>query len=167
MSRVSGSASVPDLSTPRSLWCQPDNWAYDPIVRSSRGRRREASRLTGADAVPAGFVSQTRLPGGDGAPLAGTRTCRQELADRRGWSTFSEAWPVHRATTPPWRAERRPCFSREEYGLRKSVAPHRRATPSALSGDRKEGRLTRGRSNNTGDCACVARSGQARSAQAV
>ena len=33
---------------------------YDPNVRSGRGRRREASRLTGADAVPAG--SAQRMP---------------------------------------------------------------------------------------------------------
>src|SRR6185437_15304046 len=34
------------------------------------------------------------LPGDGGAPLAGITTCRQELADRRGWSTFSKARPV-------------------------------------------------------------------------
>lgn len=34
------------------------------------------------DAAPAGWgITHPRLPGGDGAPLAGTRTCRQELAD--------------------------------------------------------------------------------------
>ena len=53
-------------------------------------------RLVGRGSAPAGPVSQTGHSGGGGAPLAGTRTCRQELADRRGWSTFSEARPAHR-----------------------------------------------------------------------
>src|SRR3569833_4567232 len=41
-------------------------------------------------------ATHSRLPGEGGAPLAGITTCRQELADRRGWSTFSEARPAHR-----------------------------------------------------------------------
>ena len=51
-------------------------------------------------------------PGGDGAPLAGTRTCRQELADRRGWSTFSKAWPVRRSDTAVARREAHVFFER-------------------------------------------------------
>jgi hypothetical protein len=51
-------------------------------------------------------------PGGDGAPLAGTRTCRQELADRRGWSTFSKAWPVRRTDTAVARREAPARFER-------------------------------------------------------
>jgi len=43
-------------------------------------------------------------PGGDGAPLAGTKTCRQELADGRGWSTFRKRGPYavqrHRRGAP-------------------------------------------------------------------
>jgi hypothetical protein len=87
--------------------------------------------MTGADAVPAGFrFTQAKRSGGDGAPLAGTKTCRQELADRRGWSTFSKAWPVRRDTTPPWRAVRRPRFPKGKRGSGYQSAPHRRATPS-------------------------------------
>src|SRR6185437_16509615 len=57
--------------------------------------------------------SQAEPPGGDGAPLAGTRTCRQELADRRGWSTFSKAWPVRRNDTAVARREAPACFERD------------------------------------------------------
>ena len=103
-------------------------------------------------------------PGGDGAPLPGTKTRRQELADGRGWSTYRKRGPYavqrHRRGAPKGaRASREGSAA---YG--KSVAPHRRATPSALSGVEGKGRLTRGRTNNTGDRACVARNGQARRA---
>ena len=108
--------------------------------------------------------TQAGLPGGDGAPLAGTRTCRQELADRRGWSTFSKAWPVRRSDTAVARREA-PVRPESDARLRlPSVAPHRRATPSALSGVEGECRLTRGRSNNTGDHPCPP--AEARSAKA-
>src|SRR3569832_725152 len=52
--------------------------------------RRRLMRRRGSGAT------HSRLPGDGGAPLAGITTCRQELADRRGWSTFSEARPAHR-----------------------------------------------------------------------
>jgi len=51
-------------------------------------------------------ATHSGLSGDGGAPLAGITTCRQELADRRGWSTFSKARPAHRRT-PPWSAGRR------------------------------------------------------------
>jgi len=64
--------------------------------------------------------------------------------------------------TPPWRAERRPRVSKETCGQATKCRAHWRATPSALlpgkdspspcwPGAEEEGRLTRGRSNNTGD----------------
>src|SRR5579875_1923900 len=65
------------------LLTSPGRCAYYPIVRSGRGRRREASRLTGADAVPARGGNAAPVPGRRRAPPAGTRTCRQELADGR------------------------------------------------------------------------------------
>jgi len=43
--------------------------------------------------------------GDGGAPLAGITTCRQELADRRGWSTFSEARPAGRKNAAVERRE--------------------------------------------------------------
>src|SRR3569623_2580319 len=45
------------------------------------------------DAAPRVWSNALQVPGRWRAPLAGTTTCRQELADRRGWSTFSEARP--------------------------------------------------------------------------
>ena len=121
--------------------------------------------MTGADAVPAGEgKTHPPPPGGDGAPLAGTRTCRQELADRRGWSTFSKAWPVRRSDTAVARREAPVLLERGARPTEKSVAPHRRATPSAFRAEAREGRLTRGRSNNTGDHPCPP--AEARSAKA-
>ena len=59
------------------------------------------------DAAPRALGKRAlKHPGDGGAPLAGIRTCRQELADRRGWSTFSKARPVSRRT-PLWSAGRR------------------------------------------------------------
>ena len=69
--------------------------------------------MTGVDAVPADSTkTHVGFSGGDGAPLAGTRTCRQELADGRGWSTFSKAWPVRRTDTAVARREAPACFER-------------------------------------------------------
>jgi len=58
------------------------------------------------DAAPR--ASGKRIPnrsGDGGAPLAGITTCRQELADRRGWSTFSEARPAGRKNAAVERRE--------------------------------------------------------------
>jgi len=52
-------------------------------------------------------ATHSRSPGDGGAPLAGTTTCRQELADRRGWSTFSEARPDQSLERRKWSAGRR------------------------------------------------------------
>ncbi len=115
--------------------------------------------------------TQAESPGGDGAPLAGTRTCRQELADRRGWSTFSKAWPVRRNDTAVARREAPACFERNMRPGYQVSRPLARHTLGSLAGERLpepllageglpepllaggegEGRLTRGRSNNTGD----------------
>jgi len=60
-----------------------------------------------ADAAPRVGGERSLWHSGDGgAPLPGNRTRRQELADRRGWSTFSKARPVSRRT-PLWSAGRR------------------------------------------------------------
>ena len=46
------------------------------------------------DAAPRASGKRNPKPSGDGgAPLAGIRTCRQELADGRGWSTFRKRGP--------------------------------------------------------------------------
>jgi len=60
------------------------------------------------DAAPRASEKRApRLPGDGGAPLPGIRTRRQELADRRGWSTFSKARPVLVAERRMWSAGRR------------------------------------------------------------
>ena len=65
------------------------------------------------DAAPRVSGKRTLKHSGDGgAPLAGIRTCRQELADRRGWSTFSKAWPVRRSDTAVARREAHVFFER-------------------------------------------------------
>ena len=76
-------------------------------------RRVDAPGKSGrrSDAAPRASGKRTPRPPGDGgAPLPGIRTRRQELADRRGWSTFSKARPVLVAETPlrgaPWVAAR-------------------------------------------------------------
>ena len=121
------------------------------------------------DAAPRASGKRTlKHPGDGGAPLAGIRTCRQELADRRGWSTFSKARPVSRRT-PLWSAGRRLVPRGARGRLRKashraaSPAAHRRArTPPRLPALRSPRgseelelamRRTRRRSNNAGDAA--------------
>src|SRR5690242_21115199 len=71
------------------------------------------------------------VPGSGGAPLPGTKTRCQELADGRGWSTCRKRGPYarkHRRGAP--RGARASREGSAAYG--KSVAPHRRATPSAF-----------------------------------
>jgi len=66
------------------------------LLPSSPGRRHREIRPS-TDAAPRASGQRTPKRSGDGgAPLAGNKTCRQELADRRGWSTFLKARPAHR-----------------------------------------------------------------------
>jgi len=89
------------------------------------------------------------VPGGDGAPLPGTKTRCQELADGRGWSTFRKRGP-YAVLTPLWRAERRPHASRGACGLRKKCRASSARHTLGFTAEKREGRLTRGRTNNTG-----------------
>ena len=74
------------------------------------------------DAAPRALEQRTpKHPGDGGAPLAGIRTRRQELADRRGWSTFSKARPVLVAERRKWSAGRRLAPSRSEETPRKRL----------------------------------------------
>ena len=77
------------------------------------------------DAAPRALEQRTPKRSGDGgAPLAGITTCRQELADRRGWSTFSKARPAHRknaASGAPEGAFLR--FATEERDASQDVPP--------------------------------------------
>ena len=91
------------------------------------------------DAAPRASGKRTlKHPGDGGAPLAGIRTCRQELADRRGWSTFSKARPVSRRT-PLWSAGRRLVPRGARGRLRK--ASHRMVSPAIHRGSRTPPRL--------------------------
>src|SRR6185437_8957855 len=106
-------------------------------------------RLTGSmtgesppsiDAVPR--ASEKRAPkrsGDGGAPLPGNRTRRQELADRRGWSTFSKARPVLVAERRMWSAGRR--LSSHEGRGRLRKASHRVTSPVTHRGPRTPPRL--------------------------
>src|SRR6185312_218963 len=130
----------------------PRIYAYDPLVRSGRGRRREASRLTGTDAVPAG--SAKRRSGFRAATGLHSQALRPAA---RSWLT-GVAGPrtgsVARTPCNDTAVARREAPARFERSVRpteRSVAPHRRATPSALQPREGEGRLTRGRSKKTGD----------------
>jgi len=81
------------------------------------------------DAVPAGSaVNAGRALG----RRRGSTRRHYDLPPGAGWRAWlvhvPKAWPVRRATTPPWRAARRPSIL---------VALRRRATPSALEGGRK------------------------------
>ena len=93
-----------------------------------------------ADAAPRASGKRTlKHPGDGGAPLPGNRTRRQELADRRGWSTFSKARPGSRKT-PPWSAGRRLAPHKGARGrLRK--ASHRMVSPAIHRGSRTPPRL--------------------------
>ena len=141
------------------------------VPSTSPGRRREKSPPS-IDAAPR--ASGKRIPtrsGDGGAPLAGTRTCRQELADRRGWSTFSKARPVPIAKRRKWCAGRRlvPIARDEEtpsHGVSGCLADRpgarsqalrvcRRSAPLGSAGCRCERGPARGRPNNTGDDACL------------
>ncbi len=62
-------------------------------VRSPEGTRTGCAGFVGRGSAPAGPVSQTGHSGGGGAPLPGTKTRRQELADGRGWSTCRKRGP--------------------------------------------------------------------------
>ena len=125
--------------------------------------------MTRADAVPAGLASRKR-----GARAATGLHSQALRPAARSWLT-GVAGPRSRkrgpcaVLTPLWRAVRRPHVSREACGSGYQSAPHRRATPSVLyrgkdspdprSGRGREGRLTRGRSNKTGNHARHRRSG--------
>jgi hypothetical protein len=92
-----------------------------------------------ADAAPRALGKRAlKHPGDGGGPLAGIRTCRQELADRRGWSTFSKARPVSRRT-PPRSAGRRLVPRGARGRLRK--ASHRMVSPAIHRGSRTPPRL--------------------------
>ena len=108
-------------------------------AQNSPGRPRGETPPS-ADAAPrASGKRALKHPGDGGAPLPGTRTRRQELADRRGWSTFSKARPVSRRT-PPWSAGRRLSPHKGERGrLRK--ASHRMVSPAIHRGSRTPPRL--------------------------
>ena len=95
--------------------------------------RRRLMRRRGSGAT------HSRLPGDGGAPLAGITTCRQELADRRGWSTFSEARPDQSLERRKWSAGRRLSSSEGRGRLRK--ASHRAVSPTAHREPRKLPRL--------------------------
>jgi hypothetical protein len=122
-----------------------------------------------ADAAPrASGKRAPRHPGDGGAPLPGNRTRRQELADRRGWSTFSKARPVlvaERRRGAPGGAflltkEEGDAFAKRPTGWsrRPSIGglahPRvcRRSAPLEGGRDLELAiRRTRRRSNNTGD----------------
>ena len=124
--------------------------------------------MTGVDAVPAGFASRKR------GSRAATGLHSQALGPAaRSWLT-GVAGPRSRkrgpyaVLTPLWRAERRPCSSREEHGLRKecraSSARHAlgirvggRTLPAPLSEGRRGRGRTRRRQNNTGGGALAVR----------
>ena len=95
---------------------------------------RRSMRRRGAGAT------HSSSPGDGGAPLAGTTTCRQELADRRGWSTFSEARPVSRETRRTWSAGRRvPPIARRNGVIARR--PARMVSPAIHRGFRRPPRL--------------------------
>jgi hypothetical protein len=136
---------------------------------SSPGRPSGETPPSADAALRAGGKRSLWHSGDGGAPLPGNRTRRQELADRRGWSTFSKARPVSRRT-PLWSAGRRLSPHKGDRGrLRK--ASHRMVSPAIHRGSRTPPRLpalrsprgsrdlqfglrrTRRRSKNAGDAA--------------
>ena len=138
-------------------------------VASASPGRRHGEIPPSIDAAPrASGQRNPKRPGDGGAPLPGIRTRRQELADRRGWSTFSKARPVLVAERRWWSAGRRvPPIARRNGAIvrrptgRVSPTAHRRArTPSASAGAPLPSygsaeldfglRRTRRRSKNTG-----------------
>ena len=122
-------------------------------------------------------ATHSGLPGDGGAPLAGITTCRQELADRRGWSTFSKARPAHRKNAAVERRKarssasqrrngtlrktsHRACFADRPPGASQAPAPAGAPLPSMGDGNcnSRRGR-TRRRHKNTGDDARPRHSG--------
>ena len=85
-------------------------------------------------------ATHSGLPGDGGAPLAGITTCRQELADRRGWSTFSKARPAHRKNAAVECRKARSSASQRRNG---AIArrPIGRVSQTAHRGPRKPQRL--------------------------
>ena len=72
--------------------------------------------MMGPDVAPAGVLSQSTRSGGAGAPLAGTMTCRQELADDAEPSgSFGSAARCRKK--PQWSAERRASVKTEATRL--------------------------------------------------
>src|SRR6185437_1398889 len=69
------------------------------------------------DAAPRAGGKRSLWRSGDGgAPLAGITTCRQELADRRGWSTFSKARPARRKNAAVERRKARSSAAQRRNG---------------------------------------------------
>jgi hypothetical protein len=95
-----------------------------------------------ADAAPRASGKRTLKHSGDGgAPLAGIRTCRQELADRRGWSTFSKARPVLVADAARGAPEGASLLKRREGTPSQSV--HRVALAGPSTGSLASSRVCR------------------------
>jgi hypothetical protein len=93
--------------------------------------RRRLMRRRGSGAT------HSRLPGDGGAPLPGTTTRRQELADERGWSTFRKRGPT---SSQHAAVERRKARS---YRFATEERDHRKTShgPVAHRGPRKPQRL--------------------------
>src|SRR6185437_6968492 len=85
-------------------------------------------------------ATHSGLSGDGGAPLPGNRTRRQELADRRGWSTFSKARPAHRRTPQVERRKARSSASQRRNGTL-ARRPTGRVSQTAHRGPRKPQRL--------------------------
>jgi hypothetical protein len=98
-------------------------------MRRRAGGRRCGARGRGMNAPP-------RLPGGAGAPLAGTMTCRQELADdaepRKGLLRKRGPAAVRRRDGAP-----RGATHREVRDIRNNGCALRRAIPSHWPRGRK------------------------------
>jgi hypothetical protein len=93
------------------------------------------------DVVPRASGKRNPKRSGDGgAPLAGITTCRQELADRRGWSTFSKARPARRKNAAVERRKARSSASQRRNGTL-ARRPTGRVSQTAHRGPRKPQRL--------------------------
>jgi len=85
-------------------------------------------------------ATHSGLSGDGGAPLPGNRTRRQELADRRGWSTFSKARPARRKNAAVERRKARSSASQRRNGTL-ARRPTGRVSQTAHRGPRKPQRL--------------------------
>ncbi len=141
-----------------------------PEMRSESHRVGETGKSRRRSMRRRGFgATHSGPPGDGGAPLPGIRTRRQELADRRGWSTFSKARPVliaERRRGAPGGAflrfateerdarktSHRACFADRPPGASQAPAPAGAPLPSMGAGNCNSQRgPARGRPNNTGD----------------